>query len=72
MWPNNEHQECTNKKVLSYLKEKPCLSFSQPALLKQVPTKLAMKLLLVKESELHILLPVCKSYNFRTVCLIGL
>lgn len=33
----------------------------QPALLKQVPTKLDMKLLLVKvENKLHILLPVCK------------
>ena len=33
----------------------------QPALLKQVPTKLDMKVLLViVENELHILLPVCK------------
>ena len=33
----------------------------QPALLKQVPNKLDMKLLMVKvENELHILLPICK------------
>ena len=63
MQPNNEHQECTNKKSFKLFKKKKNMFMIQlqPALLKQVPTKLDMKLLLVKvENELHILLPICK------------
>lgn len=51
------------KKSFKLLKKKKIMFIIQlqPALLKQVPTKLDMKLLLVKvENELHILLPVCK------------